>query len=196
MDPSDDQPGHAPIYSKKRRTATRGRKKETKRPGGVSTLINLFEPRGDVSKDENPKSDASVSSSYAISSHGEMTDLGKDLALQARSEGSAQETPSKDNSLEGQDDRTEQNHSASQGGDAAASDNTPKSIQRESGESGENSENGETGETGETGGGGENSKGGERKMVKEYSAEARTYHAYFDEVSTHNLFFSKPFANL
>lgn len=180
MNPSDDQPGHAPIYSKKKKTATRGRKKETKRPGGVSTLD---EPKGDVSKEENSKNDTTVPSSYAISSHGGKTDLGKGLALQARSEGSAQETTGKDNPSGGQDDSTEQDHSTSRDGDAAASDRAPKPIQRESGEHKESVEKGEEGEKGE---GGENSKGREQRTMKEYSAEARTYHAYYEEVSTHN----------
>jgi hypothetical protein len=169
MNPSDDnQPGHAPIYSKKRKTATRSRKKETKRPGGVATLVNLFEPKSDISKDEGSKSNANVTSSYAISSHGEVTDVGEGLALRPRSEGSTSDAAGKDNppSGDGEDpgNKSEQEQSSSRDDGSAASDSKPISDKQETEEK---------------------DKTDDRKLVAEYSAEARTYHAFYDEVRTY-----------
>jgi hypothetical protein len=71
MNPSDDNQsgpsengGHPPIHTKKRKTATRGRKKESTRPGGVSTSVNLFER---MDQEVDLKSSKDVSTSYAVS---------------------------------------------------------------------------------------------------------------------------------
>ena len=154
MDASaNEQSGHAPIYSKKRKTATRGKKKESKRPGGVSTLINLFEPRSDATKevDESDKSNTAASSSYVISSHGEQTDLGEGLALRPRIESSAMEITGND-------------ESASEDAGGTTSSGKRKPDEREARESDDKNEQ------------------KPQKPMREYSAEARTYHAYYDEV--------------
>jgi hypothetical protein len=162
MDASkDEQSGHAPIYSKKRKTATRGKKKESKRPGGVSTLINLFEPKSGATEKDN-KSNTEVSSSYSISSHGERTDPHEGLALRPRIESTAMEiTDNDESSNTGHDDKSGQDQSGSEDVGGVASSDTRKSDEHEPKES---------------------DGKGEEKPLREYSAEARTYHAYYDEV--------------
>lgn len=85
------------------------------RPTGGSTTNNISEFRSDISKHDDPKSDTGVSSSssYAISSHGETTDLRGTLTLRPYHGGSTStgEGKSLGEDREGQDEKSEQDQS-------------------------------------------------------------------------------------
>ena len=144
------------------------------RPGGVSPPINPFEPRSDTLKDDELKSDAGVSSTYTISSHGDTTDPRETLALQPHVAGSTGigEGESVNEDREGRggkDEKSEQDQSpAEEHGDP--SNDKPRSDKHGTGTGTDNV-----------------GTKSEPKAMKEYSAEARTYHAYYDEVSPHDL---------
>ena len=138
--------------------------------GGVPTPTNLSEPRSGISKDDEPEGDTGVlSSSHPTSSHGKTT-----LALR-QSEGSASTGVGKPSSgdREGRDEKSQQDQLASGADEGSSGD---KAMYDEHGT--------ETNSDGTKSG---------SKVMKEYSAEARTYHAFYDEVShleyttSHNL---------
>ena len=136
--------------------------------GGVPIPSILSEPERDISKHNDSKSDAGVSSSCAISSHGETTDLRETLALRPRPENSTSTGGSKASDVDrtSHDKKSEQDQPA-MGGDGGPSSDKPTSDEHEHGMDIRTNCN---------------STKGEPKVMKEYSAEARTYDAYYDEV--------------
>jgi hypothetical protein len=154
--------GHAPIFSKKRKTATRGRRTESSRPGGVQTLVNLFGVTKLGSSPDNNKS----TSSYIISKHGEQTSLeeGMPQATQAPAT-HLQATHLQDQSLISGDKGPSTSTIPEPGNHEQESSSKVASV-------GKVVTEGETHRAGD-----EHDTGSE-----EYSAEARTYHAWYDEV--------------
>jgi hypothetical protein len=136
------------------------------RHAGVSTPNNLSEPKSEISKDTKPKSDTGVSSlSYATSSHGQTSGLREALSLRPPRKGSVStgEGKSSDGDRKGKSQRDK----STSGGEDRGSANGDKAMSDEHG----------------TGMKNEGTKSG-TKVMKEYSAEARTYHAFYDEVCT------------
>jgi hypothetical protein len=169
----------ASIFSKQHTATTLNNKTETihnmdpsnENPSsGASTLSNLSQSRSDTTKDDEPKNDTGLpSSSYAISSNGETTDLHGALALRPR-EGSTStgEGKSSDEDREGQHGKSQDQPASGQDGGAGAGDE---------GSSGDKAMSDEH----ETGIKTDGTKA-EPKVMKEYSNEARCYHAFYDEV--------------
>lgn len=114
-------------------------------------------------------SDAGVSSSYAISNHGESTNLRETLALRSHPGDSTSTGEGKASfgDREVQDEKSEQDQSA------LGEDGRPSGDKSMSG----GHENGTANGTDKTG------TKDERQVMKEYSAEARLYRAYYDEVT-------------
>ena len=106
MDPSDDSQigssessGHPPVYGRKRKTATRGSKKERTRSGGVSAPVNLLVPGN---QDVDVASSMNVSSHYAIGNLDEKTDLGDISATQVHGKVLSIRTAKRDNLTRGE----------------------------------------------------------------------------------------------
>lgn len=137
--------------------------------GGVPTTSNLYEPEHDTSNHNETKSGAVISSSSAISSHGDSTDLCDALALQPDPEGSTRtgEGNASNEDRADQDEKRQQFHPTSREDGGSSSD---KFISDE------------RGSQTQTGTDNDSTKG-ELKVMEEYSAEARLYHAYYDEVT-------------
>ena len=102
MDPSDDSQigssessGHPPVYGRKRKTATRGSKKERTRSGGVSTP-------GPRNQDVDVASSMNVSSHYAMGNLDEKTDLGDISATQVHGKVFSIRTAKRDNLTRGE----------------------------------------------------------------------------------------------
>lgn len=178
MDPSDSSvigpsksDGLSPIHSKKRKTATHDRNEENTRSDGVSAQANLLEPK---TQDANSSSSTDVSSHYAISNLGERTGLSEVPATQSHSDvlsiRTANVARGEDVGHQGSSDNPEDDRSSniSQGHQSSNDEQEDSEIQ------GEESEDVK----------GAGSKECDPKTMKEYSAESRTYHAYFDEVDT------------
>jgi hypothetical protein len=92
------------------------------RPAGVSTPDNLSEPKSEISKDTEPKSDTGVSSSpYATSRHGQTSGLREALALRPRREGSTStgENKSSDGDREGKSQKDQSASGGEDGGSAS-----------------------------------------------------------------------------
>jgi hypothetical protein len=137
--------------------------------GGGPTANNFSESSRDTPKHNEAEGDAGVSSSCAISNHGETTDLRETLALRPHPEGSARTGKSKASA----GDRADKEEKSEQDQSALGEDGGP---------SGDKSMSDEP-EHGTATGTDKNGTKGEPKAMKEYSAEARTYHAYYDEVN-------------
>lgn len=133
----------------------------------ASLLCVVFpSPKATLQRDE-PKSDTRLhtrlpSSSYAISSHGETTDLHAASALRPREDTTS---TGEGKSLDGDRKGVIQQDRPASGEDGCSNDDKPMADQHET--------NNNTGGT-----------QGEPKVMKEYSAEALTYHAFYDEVGT------------
>jgi len=141
--------------------------------GGASTLSNLSEPGSDTIKDDEHKSDTALPPSpHAISSNGETTDMHGALALRPR-EGSTSTGAGKpsDEDREDQDGKSQDQPARGQDGGAGGEDG---------GSSGDKAMSDEH----ETGTKTDGTKA-EPKVMKEYSNEARCYHAFYDEVIRH-----------
>jgi hypothetical protein len=157
MDSSNDgqsgrpsKESHSPIFSKKRKTATHGRKKESKRIGGVSTLVHLFDRKDDSLKKDDTSKDELIASSYVISKHGEQTDLEETLPETAPPQVQPMVgTLAPDKGVVGGDDSTGEKLEGQRSGDERKRDDQ---------------------------------EGDRKPAIKEYLAEARTYHARYDEV--------------
>jgi hypothetical protein len=140
------------------------------RPAGGSTSNNLSEFRSDTSKDDEPEINTGVSSSssssYAISSRGETTDLRGALALRPHHGVSAStgEEKSLGGDRAGQDEKSEQEQSTiGEHGGPSGDSSMPNEHEAETATDNDGTR-------------------GEPKGMKEYSAAARTYHAFYDEV--------------
>jgi hypothetical protein len=168
------EPTHrSPTQQQTEPTCNMGPSSENRSAGG-SSPNNLSEFRSDTSKDDDPKRDTGVSSSsYAISSHGETPDLRGALALRPYHEGS-----------------TGTGKGKSSGEDRKGQDEKSEQEQPTIGEEGEPSGNKSMSDEHETGTNADGTKS-EPKVMKEYSAEARTYHAFHDEVRRPRLYFSQ-----
>jgi hypothetical protein len=228
MNPSDDTQsgpsengGHPPIHSKKRKTATRGRKKESTRPGGVSTSVNLFER---VDQEVDLKSSKYVSTSYAVSKLDEKTDLDEISATQPHTRVLSIRAVGNDKFVRGAD---EEHHGSSEKSTRSADEGHHGSSERfaEADTSHGNQSSSDRHKDGQFHGDGlrheaiadehdsdkeeQNSKdehqdgqlqgddsrpepyafgvsrdNADQETIEEYSAESRTYHAYYDEVGT------------
>ena len=106
MEPSDNRQvgpsessGHPPVYGRKRKTATRGGKKESTRSGGVSAPVNLLVPGN---QDVDVASSMNVSSHYAIGNLDEKTDLGDISATQVHGKVLSIRTAKRDNLTRGE----------------------------------------------------------------------------------------------
>jgi len=159
-----------PLNNKSEFTHKMDSSNKNRPSGGGGHISNeLSESSRDTPKHNEAKNDAGVSSSYAISTRGETTDLRETLALRSLPEGSARTGESK--AFDG--DRADQEEKSEQDQSALGEDGGPSGYKSMSDEP----------EHGTATGTDKNGTKGEPKAMKEYSAEARTYHAYYDEVN-------------
>jgi hypothetical protein len=215
MDPSDDSQagpsesgGHPPIHGRMENTVTRGEKRESTRSGGVSALAELSNQDVDYAIDPN------VSSYHAIDDLGERTDLIDIPATQVHSKGLSIRTAKSGSSTRGEDEGHQDSSNKSAEGDRPSDTSNESQISGDKHEDDQfQSDDSQHHGSSDKGQGHQASKDkheigqlqdkskhennvgtgssdqGQQGTLKEYDAESRTYHAYYDEVSsasTHN----------